>query len=42
MKFWTMMEWRLGDLDEILDYDRALRELDKILDYNGGEPMGAG
>jgi hypothetical protein len=21
MKFWTMMEWRLGKLDEILDYD---------------------
>ncbi len=21
MKFWTMMEWSLGELDEILDYD---------------------
>jgi hypothetical protein len=21
MKFWTMMDWRLDELDEILDYD---------------------
>ncbi len=21
MKYWTMMEWSLGELDEILDYD---------------------
>jgi hypothetical protein len=21
MKFWIMMDWRLGELDEILDYD---------------------
>jgi hypothetical protein len=21
MKFWTMIEWSLGKLDEILDYD---------------------
>jgi hypothetical protein len=21
MIFWTMMKWRLGELDEILDYD---------------------
>ncbi len=23
MKFWTMMKWRLGELDEFLDYDRV-------------------
>jgi hypothetical protein len=21
MNFWTMIEWRLGELDEILDFD---------------------
>jgi hypothetical protein len=25
MKFWNMMEWSLGDLDEILDYDGVER-----------------
>ncbi len=37
------MEWNLGELDEILDYDGvALGELDEILDYDGVAPRRAG